>query len=137
MIPAPMKGVAMKIRYDGPCDFVNVAPLKPYGRHDKGVIKDYPDKFGAELLETSKKHMWSVVEGPKGGKVEPEPEAAQDDEPKAEASDAPVAEEPALPEEKAAETPEEGPKAEPPATSLAEPAQPATRPKGKGKKAKK
>lgn len=48
----------MKIKYLGPSDSVNVAP---FGEHPKGKVKWYPDEFGKELLETSKKQKFEEV----------------------------------------------------------------------------
>lgn len=49
----------MEIRYEGPCSMVNVAP---FGAHVRGMVKTYPDDFGAELLRTSKRQQFTVVE---------------------------------------------------------------------------
>lgn len=53
-----MAGKTIKIRYDGPCDMVRVAP---YGEHYNGVEKEYPEDFAKELIETSKKQQFSIV----------------------------------------------------------------------------
>lgn len=39
---------------------VNIAP---YGSHAKNEVKDYPDEFGEDLLATSKKQKFEVIEG--------------------------------------------------------------------------
>lgn len=48
----------MKIKYLGPRDQVIVAP---YGQHWQGEIKDYPDKFGEELLASMKTNRFEEV----------------------------------------------------------------------------
>jgi hypothetical protein len=48
----------MKIIYHGPQDKVNVAP---YGEHFKGQVKEYPDPFGRELLETSRRQQFEAL----------------------------------------------------------------------------
>jgi len=49
----------VRIRYEGPCDKVNVAP---YGEHAKGQVKEYPEDFAKELIKTSEfqKFTWFV-----------------------------------------------------------------------------
>ncbi|MBW2673865.1 MAG: hypothetical protein JRD89_10700 [Deltaproteobacteria bacterium] len=54
----------MKIKYLGPGSSVNVAP---YDRHEKGEIKEYPDDFGIDLIATSKKQKFEIVEEPAAG----------------------------------------------------------------------
>ncbi len=49
----------MKIRYIGPCDRVNVAP---YGEHRQDEVREYPDDFAANLLKTSVRQVFEVVE---------------------------------------------------------------------------
>ena len=51
----------MKIKYLGPGSSVNVVP---YGRHEKGEIKEYPDDSGIDLIATSKKQKFEVMEEP-------------------------------------------------------------------------
>jgi hypothetical protein len=47
----------MKIKYLGPSDKVLV---HPHGEHRKDEIKEYPEKFGKELCETSRKQRFSI-----------------------------------------------------------------------------
>ena len=47
-----------KIRYDGPCDWVNVGP---HGQHHRDQVKEYPSKYAEELLVTSKKQQFVDV----------------------------------------------------------------------------
>jgi len=49
----------MRIKYNGPAEQVNVAG---YGPHRLGEEKEYPDDFAAELLDTSSRQMFEVVE---------------------------------------------------------------------------
>lgn len=49
----------MKIKYNGPGAFVMV---EPHGMHKKGEVKEYPDDFGANLIETSRKQKFEVVD---------------------------------------------------------------------------
>lgn len=49
----------MKIKYLGPRESINVAPL---GLHYKGEVREYPDDVGEELLATSKKQRFEVAE---------------------------------------------------------------------------
>lgn len=55
----------MKIKYLGPSSTVNVAP---YGKHDVGEDKDYPNEFGEALIKTSRKQKFIKVGGAKEGK---------------------------------------------------------------------
>ena len=48
----------MKIKYTGPMTAVQVAP---YGLHKAGEVKDYPDAFGKELIDTSTRQKFEVV----------------------------------------------------------------------------
>ncbi len=48
------------IRYLGPGGSVMV---HPYGRHAKDQEKEYPDDFATELLATSRRQRFEVVEG--------------------------------------------------------------------------
>jgi len=47
------------IKYLGPSDSVEVAP---YGTHDLGREKEYPDEFAADLLETSNNQQFEEVD---------------------------------------------------------------------------
>lgn len=49
----------MKIKYLGPHDKVNVAGA---GVHHKGQVKDYPDHTAEDLLATSVKQQFEIVE---------------------------------------------------------------------------
>lgn len=54
------KGDIMKtLRYKGPQPYVNVLG---YGAHYRGLTKQYPDHVAQDLLETSKRQQWQVVE---------------------------------------------------------------------------
>ena len=48
----------VSVLYEGPCDKIIVAP---YGDHDKGVEKEYPENFAIELIETSKTHQFKII----------------------------------------------------------------------------
>jgi len=61
----------MKIIYLGPCDRVNVAP---HGEHFRDQVKEYPDAFAAELLDTSKKQKFEVVDDGTIAKTDQKPE---------------------------------------------------------------
>lgn len=50
----------MRIKYLGPSGFVFITP---YGDHQKGETKEYPDEFGKELIATSKKQKFEAVDG--------------------------------------------------------------------------
>lgn len=50
----------MKIRYLGPRTEVNVAP---FGKHQLNDVKNYPDDFAKELMETSSRQRFEVVDG--------------------------------------------------------------------------
>ncbi len=58
----------MKIKYLGPRTEINV---EPHGKHQMGEEKDYPDDFGRELIESSRKQRFVVTEGPE---EDPSPE---------------------------------------------------------------
>lgn len=49
----------MKIRYLGPRQSVGVAP---YGPHVAGEIKDYPEEFARNLIGTSRRQQFEIVE---------------------------------------------------------------------------
>lgn len=49
----------MWIRYDGPAPSVNVGG---HGEHLQGQVMEYPDDFGAELLETSRRQKFERVD---------------------------------------------------------------------------
>lgn len=49
----------MLIKYLGPSDFVRVVPN---GRHWQNQVKEYPDDFGADLLETSTRQQFEEVD---------------------------------------------------------------------------
>ena len=49
----------MDIRYCGPRDHIMVVP---YGVHNKDEIKEYPDEFGQDLLDTSTRQRFELVE---------------------------------------------------------------------------
>jgi hypothetical protein len=64
----------MLIRYVGPSPSVLVVP---YGEQLAGQAKEYPDAFGQELLDTSKKQRFEAVEpAPNGVDVPDSPDAA-------------------------------------------------------------
>ena len=50
----------MQVKYLGPSRSVNIAP---FGAHYRDEIKDYPDDFAAELLETSHKQQFEPAGG--------------------------------------------------------------------------
>jgi len=49
----------MKLKYEGPGSYVEVAG---FGRHHKDETKAYPDKAAEELLATSVRQKFQIVE---------------------------------------------------------------------------
>ena len=49
----------MYIRYLGPSESVNV---EPFGAHTKDDVKEYPDDFGVDLMDTSVRQQFEVVD---------------------------------------------------------------------------
>lgn len=49
----------MKVRYLGPRQSVWVAP---FGVHVAGEIKDYPEEFARDLVATSRRQQFEMVE---------------------------------------------------------------------------
>ena len=58
----------MIIKYLGPRSRIRVAP---YGWHEMEEEKEYPDEFGEELMETSKKNHFERVGKPPEKKEAP------------------------------------------------------------------
>jgi len=51
----------VKIIYDGPMMRVNVVP---YGFHEMGETKEYPDEFGRDLISTSRRQEFRIIKPP-------------------------------------------------------------------------
>ena len=56
----------MKIKYLGPSPFVNTGG---FGPHYRGEVKEYPEEVGKEILTTSKKQRFELVEPAKPAKT--------------------------------------------------------------------
>lgn len=49
----------MLVKYEGPSESVHVPP---YPDHPRGEIRDYPDEFGRDLVENSRRQVFSFAE---------------------------------------------------------------------------